>query len=124
LICIQFIPNPQNLPEVDHINGIRNDNRLQNLRWCSKSTNDFNRHIASNGFHYEYFDNLPEGSRPFLMYNNHDFEGYSIDNDHNIYFYNSVAFRKLQTLTNHQQLFYRLTDIIGRYVNVYLNNLQ
>lgn len=33
LIAETFIPNPDNLPQVDHINTIRNDNRIENLRW-------------------------------------------------------------------------------------------
>lgn len=35
-----FLPNPEGLPEVDHINDIRHDNRLENLRWISKSENN------------------------------------------------------------------------------------
>lgn len=35
-----FIPNPKNLPQVNHKNCIRNDNRIENLEWCTLQYNN------------------------------------------------------------------------------------
>ena len=43
LIALHYIPNPQNKPCVDHINRIKTDNRLENLRWVTVSENGQNR---------------------------------------------------------------------------------
>ena len=39
LVGIHYLPNPDNLPEIDHINRARSDNRVQNLRWSSHLDN-------------------------------------------------------------------------------------
>ena len=43
LLAIHFIPNSENNPQVDHINRIRDDNRLENLRWVTNLENCNNR---------------------------------------------------------------------------------
>lgn len=47
LIALAFIPNPTNKPEVNHINGIKEDNSIHNLEWCTRSEN--NQHCWDKG---------------------------------------------------------------------------
>jgi hypothetical protein len=59
LVAHHFIPNVNNLPMVDHIDGNRDNNNINNLRWVTQEENQQNQYRGgrySGGEHIKYFE--------------------------------------------------------------------
>lgn len=52
LVAMAFIPNPDNLPEVNHKDEDKTNNRADNLEWCTQSYN-----VTYNGLQQRRYDN-------------------------------------------------------------------
>lgn len=52
LVAFTFIPNLNGKPFIDHINRIKTDNRVDNLRWCTCKENNNNTSHVINAYDY------------------------------------------------------------------------
>ena len=78
IVAQLFIPNPENKPQVDHIDTDRNNNRVDNLRWVTQSENNLNpitrqRYINAAKRESEIRSNRMKGENNpmYGKYNNH-----------------------------------------------------
>lgn len=46
LVALHFIDNPNNKPQVDHIDNNPSNNCVNNLRWCTQSENNMNYQVS------------------------------------------------------------------------------
>ncbi|KAI5512118.1 His-Me finger endonucleases family [Trichomonas vaginalis G3] len=125
VIATHFIPNPNNLPFVDHINRIRNDNRLENLRWVTCSENNKNRGKFRD-IVFEFVDELEDEAIEITDYGKHTFEFYYYSEEQDsFYLYTGVNYRKLQVyFTKDGCAHVNARDTDGKKVHIFLNKFK
>ena len=78
IVALAFIPNPENKPYVNHINGNRFDNCVSNLEWCTSQEN--NSHAVRTGLNkgYSHWNGITGENNP------HSIPVFQIDKNNNI----------------------------------------
>ena len=126
IIAMQFIENddPIHKTQVDHINRIRSDNRIENLRWVTASTNNRNK-SGRNGVEYEFLDKLPDNCVCVNECCGNRFDNVYYCKDNNKCYYVDVNIRSINVYkTKFGREFVRLRNVDGKYKNVYLDDLN
>lgn len=59
LVCMAFLDNPNNLPDVNHKNECKTDNRLVNLEWMSRRDNMNYGDRAKKAVTTRFINNIP-----------------------------------------------------------------
>ena len=114
IIGLQFLTNPDpiNFDVIDHLNHDRTDNRLQNLRWCSSSSNSYNK-SSNKGVKYEFIDDLPDDSTIIDFYVMKNGERRKFE-DGKYYYYHDEA-------TNEDKFFGKITDNLFKILHINTN---
>ena len=113
--------------EIDHINHDKTDNRIENLREVSRTTNILNR------FNNKEIEKLPDDAIKIIEYNSHHYNDYYFSPTTNcIYKYSDgylfeIPFKSHKTENNNRVYYYytcSLTDVNKKSTSVSLNTLR
>ena len=126
LIAQQFIPNPDNLSEVDHIDRNKLNNSLSNLRWVSRSDNLRNRTIKAYGKR-QYLDHAPNDITEIISYDDAQYNPntyYFCYEDDSVYKrFNDHKWRQLKQTPNAGYLIVRMADINNNRHQIYMHKI-
>lgn len=115
VIALQFIPNPEQKPCIDHINRDKHDNHIDNLRWATYRDNQLNKEKYKRVNEDVYIKELPEKCFVIEHYSGHDFNKYWFDYEHEHIIASMKNKYKILCLTLNNGLYkFDLRDVNGK----------
>lgn len=127
LIAKQFIPNPNNLPWIDHMNRDRTDNHISNLKWASHSQNSRNK-SSNHGVEYVYI-NYDEAPRDLIIvtdYGNHEFVDYYYSPSNELFYYDNDSQLRVLYINIYRNIYkyVKLLDVNNKRVNIHCDKFK
>ena len=122
LVATQFVPNPDNKPIVDHIDGNITNNDFRNLRWVNERENELNTH-SYKGVQFEMRKEITESMRPLDVYDNDEFDHVWIDiQTREVFWYNGILFKLMkQSESKKGEAYVRVCNVEGNKRTVYVD---
>ena len=119
IVAKQFVSNPNNLPQVDHINGNTSDFHHTNLRWVSNMQNSNNKRNDI------LVDSLPDEAIMVESYNNWLFKELYYHNNQ-FYRYNGIKYKVMKAVrkNNNSSYFIRAFDGDGVQRTIYFTKFK
>ena len=125
IIAKHFIPNPDDLPQVDHVDRDKTNNSIENLRWVTGSENSRNR--VSNRARCEYLNNPPNDIIEITQYNDFEYPAnkyfFCGENDRVVLRIHDHRWRFLALDMNNGYAKVNMRDINGRNHHIYMHKL-
>ena len=119
-IASQWIPNCKNLPQIDHMDGDKTNNHIDNLRWVDNSMNNRNRNSTMHHEHI-YVNTLPNIAVQLTNYRKYSLSDVYIDYaNEKIYQFNGVRFREI-TLHKYENTNYYYVIYIDKGKSIHLS---
>ena len=126
ILARHFIPNPDNLPQVDHIDRDKTNNSIENLRWVSAGENLRNRTMRPYG-RYEYLNTAPNDVTEITSFNDVEYPAnkyyFCFENDSVVLRINDHKWLLLAQTTHSGYLRINMKDTNGRNHQIYMHNL-
>ena len=126
ILAKHFIPNPDDLPEIDHIDRDKTNNSLENLRWVNRSQNLKNRNVEKYGKR-EYMNHPPNDITKITEFNGVEYPPdkyfFCFENNRVVQRVNEHKWRYLNVTPHTGYLRVPMRDLNKRYHQIYMHKL-